>query len=172
MRNVVLYIATTLDGYIAGPSGEIDWLFHDQDYGYTEFLSSVDTLIMGRRTYKVTRSFGPWPNGDRKTFVFSRSQQPVTDENIVFVTPDVPQFINDLKQKPEKEVWLVGGREVVDEFVRHDLIDEFRIFVHPVLLGDGIGLFRPPFDRRALKLDRVTQFDSELVEMAYSRDLG
>jgi dihydrofolate reductase len=81
MPKVVLFIATSLDGYIAGPDGEIDWLFHDADYGYTAFFDSVEVLVMGRKTYELSLSFGEWPYGDKPAYVFTRQTPPPDDRS-------------------------------------------------------------------------------------------
>ena len=81
MRKLVPYIATSLDGYIARSSGAVDWLYTDQDYGYTEFLGGIDTVLMGRKTYAQLEGFGPYPYSGRRGFVFSRTpRQPTADE--------------------------------------------------------------------------------------------
>ncbi len=168
MRKLVLYIATSLDGYIAGPSGEIDWLFADQDYGYREFFAGVDTVLMGRKTYEQALSFGEYPYQGTRGFVFSRARR-TPDENVTFVSSDVASLVSGLKRASGKNIWLVGGGEIVAECVRHDLIDEFILFVHPIILGAGIPLFPPGLPRRPLKLVRSGSFSSGLVQISYER---
>jgi len=166
MRRVILFIATSLDGYIAGPAGEIDWLFRDQDYGYTAFLSGIDTVLMGRRTYDVSLGFGDYPYKGKQGFVWSRTRNG-HDGNVTFVSQDVGPFVSTLKQKPGKNIWLVGGAELVAECVRHDVIDEFMIFVHPIILGNGIALFQAPLPQRMLRITHVERFTSGLVQLSY-----
>ena len=168
MRNVILFIATSLDGYIAGPAGEIDWLFADQDYGYTEFLANVDTVLMGRKTYDVSLSFGEYPYRGTRGFVWSRTRSG-QDANVTFVSKDVGPFVSALKQETGRNIWLVGGAELVAECVRHDLIDEFMIFVHPIILGNGIPLFQAPLPRRTLRVTQLERFSSGLVQLSYVR---
>ncbi len=88
MRKISLFIASSLDGYIARGSGEVDWLFTDQDYGYTEFFTQVDTLIMGHKTYQQVLSFGDYPYQEKEVFIFSRTEQGETDNQAKFVSSD------------------------------------------------------------------------------------
>jgi dihydrofolate reductase len=168
VRDVILFIATSLDGYLAGPSGEIDWLFTDQDYGYTEFWAGIDTVLMGRKTYEVSLSFGEYPYRGRQGFVWSRTRSG-HDENVTFLSFDVGRAISPLKHEPGKHIWLVGGSELVAECVRRDVIDRYAIFVHPTLLGNGIPLFRTPLPGRSLRLTGVERFSSGLGRLSYGR---
>jgi dihydrofolate reductase len=169
MRNLVLYIATSLDGYIARPSGEIDWLFDDQDYGYKAFIAGIDTVLMGRKTYETALSFGDYPYKGMRGFVFSRTAR-IPDDRVSFASGDPAELIRELKNAPGKKLWLVGGGEIISECVRHDLVDEYRIFVHPLLLGAGIPLFKKGLPARRLKFVRTGSFSSGLVELSYRRE--
>ncbi len=166
MRRLVLYIATSLDGYIARSSGEFDWLFTDQDYGYAAFFASVDTVLVGRKTYDQALGFGEYPYKGTTGFVFSRTPR-VPDANVTFVSGDLASFVSGLKRESGKNIWLVGGGEIVAECVRHDLIDDFSVFVHPIILGDGIPLFAPGLPERPLQFVRSQSFSSGLVEVSY-----
>jgi dihydrofolate reductase len=169
MRKVILFIAQSLDGYIARPDGNIDWLFTDQDYGYREFFSRVDTVVMGRKTYEVSQSFGEYPYAGKAGYVFSRSRSGQQDERVQFISTGPAELIAGLKSKPGKNIWLVGGSEVIKDFLRNDLIDEYVISVHPVILGSGIPLFRAPLPTHKLIFRDSTTFDSGLVQVTYSR---
>lgn len=168
MRKLILYIATSLDGYIARSSGEFDWLFSDQDYGYTEFFAGVDTVLMGRKTYEQALGFGEYPYKGTRGVVFSRTPRE-PDANVTFISGDLASFVSGLKRGPGKDLWLVGGAQIVAECVRHDLIDGFRLFVHPIILGEGIPLFAPGLPERPLQFVRSQSFDSGLVEVSYQR---
>jgi len=167
MRKVILFIATSLDGFIAGKSGEIDWLFTDQDYGYTDFLKTIDVVIMGRKTYEQVLTFGEYPYSGMEGYVFSRSLAGSKDENVRFVSGDVGELVASLKSKPGKDIWLVGGSEVIQPFLEQDLIDQFVISIHPILLGKGIPLFREPFPVKKLRLKDCKTFDTGLVQITY-----
>jgi dihydrofolate reductase len=168
MRKLVLYIATSLDGYIARASGAVDWLFTDQDYGYGEFLAGIDTVLMGRKTYMQLESFGPYPYSGRRGFVFSRTPRPA-NADVTFVSGDLASFVSGLKGGTGKGIWLIGGGEVVAECVRHDLIDEFFIFTHPIILGSGIPLFASGLPERPLRLVGTKTYDSGLLQVNYRR---
>jgi dihydrofolate reductase len=169
MRPVILFIATSLDGYIARLDGRIDWLFTDQDYGYREFFSCVDTVVMGRKTYELSLSFGEYPYPGRTGYVFSHIRNGQQDEHAQFISTDPAEFIAGLREKPGKNIWLVGGSELIQDFVQADLIDEYVISIHPRILGAGIPLFRSPLPEQNLIFRDSTTFDSGLVQISYSR---
>ena len=169
MGRIILFIASSLDGFIAGRSGEIDWLFTDQDYGYTEFFKTVGVVIMGRKTYDQALTFGEYPFKGKESFVFSRTRAGTADRNAKFISGDVAGFIDALKSREGKNIWLVGGAELIQEFLKHDLIDEFVISIHPIILGEGIPLFPVPNPRQELHLEQCKTFDTGLVQITYTR---
>ncbi len=172
MRKVVLFIASSLDGYIARTSGDVDWLFTDQDYGYIDFFAGVDTVIMGRRTYEQVLSFGEYPYKGTQGFVFSRTRGGERDENVTFISNDVAGFVERLKSGTGKDIWLVGGSEIIHSCMRHDVIDEFVISVHPIILGDGIPLFHSPLPMKELSFQHCRAFDTGLLQLKYVRSLA
>ena len=107
MKKVILFICCSTDGFIARKNGDVSWLLHDQDYGYKKFVASVDTLLMGRKTYKQCLTFGEWPWKGKKSFVFTRKKQK-KDSNVEFVKNPVA-FTKKLVKKQGKSIWLVGG---------------------------------------------------------------
>lgn len=169
MRKVILFIANSLDGYIARRDGSIDWLYTDQDYGYGSFFASIDTVIMGRSTYEQSLSFGEYPYPGTRAYIFSRTQTGAGDNEALFVAGAPELLVKALKNQSGKNIWLVGGGELVHAFLQQDLIDEFIISTHPLLLGDGIPLFPPAFDTLHLKLTNMTSFDTGLVQLSYIR---
>lgn len=150
MKNnkIILYIATSLDGYISRKNGSVDWLDKynnaGHDYGYKEFYDSVDTVIVGNTTHE---QFPQEYNG-KSCFVFSRNSK-ASHENITFVRGDVKKFME--KVNPQGTIWLVGGADLVNQFLKYDLIDEFIISIMPEFIGDGIPLFK--------KMDFVKQLN-------------
>lgn len=164
MTKVILYIATSLDGFIARKNGDVDWLFADQDYGYSEFYKKIGIVVMGNKTYKQALSFGESYSG-KECYVFSRKKKG-KNGNAVFVSGDVRKFVKKLK---DKNIWLAGGAEIIKEFLRYDLIDDFMIFVHPILLGEGIPLFKGSFAEKKLKLVNIKRYSSGLVSLHYKR---
>ena len=118
MRRIKMFIASSLDGFIAREDGSIDWLFTDDDYGYQEFYESVDAVIMGRKTFEKGLELGGGinPTKDKKNYVFSRNQQSLggmeKDDEVEFVGKDVRKFVEQLVDSSGKDIWLVGGSEI------------------------------------------------------------
>ncbi len=175
-RTLILYIAASLDGYIAKPDGDIGWLSAveapPEDYGYAEFVKTVDTIIMGRKTYDKVLSFGiPWPHEGRKCYVLSGTRSG-RDENVEFFNGDVSDLITRIRQTPGQNIYCDGGAEVVHELMQRDLIDRYVISIIPVLLGDGITLFKPGRPQHNLNLLHSTAYPSGLVQVHYERKRG
>ena len=168
MRKLMLFIATSLDGYIARPEGGIDWMFTDHDYGYSAFFAGVDTVVMGRRTYDLALSFGAYPYAGTEGYVFSREQRP-PDGNVAFVSEAPANFVDRLKRLEGKDIWLVGGSEIIAECLAHDLVDEMIISVHPLMLGGGIPLFANELPELSFALTGTEGFASGLVQSSYRR---
>ncbi|NMF56682.1 dihydrofolate reductase family protein [Pseudanabaena yagii] len=167
MGQLILYIATSLDGYVARSSGEVDWLFTDQDYGYEDFYSSIDRLIMGRNTYEQIQSWGEYPYADKVGFVFSQTLQGDRDENVTFVSSDLVSFVKDLKNQEGKDIWLVGGAAIAKTCLEQHLVDKFILSIHPIILGKGIALFAPPLPTLPLSLESCQAFETGLVQLTY-----
>jgi dihydrofolate reductase len=167
MRKVVLFIASSLDGYIARPSGEIDWLFTDQDYGYSEFLASVDTVLMGRKTYEQVLTFGEYPYEEQKSYIFTHNSGLKAEKNVEFVAKDVAYFVNELRQVNGKNIWLVGGSVLIRDFMSNHLVDELILSIHPIVLGEGIPLFANPITPTTLQLTGCQSYNSGLVQLSY-----
>ena len=145
-RKLVLFIAASLDGYIAAKDDSLDWLYKvegEGDNGYSEFYETIDTVLMGRRTYDwiLKNGTGDFPYKDKECYIFSRS---VTEDNVEvkFVKDNIVDFTNKLKQQQGKNIWVVGGGELLHSFIEKKLVDEMIITVAPVILGQGIPLFR------------------------------
>lgn len=171
---ITLYIAASVDGFIADSDGGIEWLeaFEDSAEGgeigvaYEEFFSDIDCLVMGSTTYEQVLTFGEWPYGDRPTYVLTHRDLPQETDAVEFFEGDVDELAADLRSRYDN-IWLVGGAEVAREFLRADQIDELRLSVIPVLLGSGIPLFAASGQQRALKLvDSITD-RSGIVEHRY-----
>jgi dihydrofolate reductase len=140
MRKIKLFIASSMDGFIAKEDGNVDWLYTDGDYGYSSFYKTVDTVLMGMNTYRQALGFGEYPYKGKKGFVFTRTLSG-KDRNVEFVSDPVA-FTKKLLSSGGKDIWLVGGSEINTLFLRNGLIDELILSVHPVYLGKGIPLFR------------------------------
>ena len=169
MRKVVLFIATSLDGYISRENGDVDWLFDDgEDYGYTEFFAKVDTVIMGRKTFDVAMSFGDTSFEKKDTYILTRSEEKDRG-SYKFVNRDIPGLMKELQGKDGGDIWLVGGAEVIKEFVENNLIDEYIIAVHPIILGKGIPLFLKSDKEVKLIFKRCVNYESGLLQLFYER---
>ena len=163
----------TLDGYVATEDGDLSFLeamhIEGEDYGYAKFTESVDTVILGRKTYDKVLSFGiPYPHSDKKTFVISRTKS--GEEGITFYSGNVKDLVLDLKNQKGKNIYCDGGPELVHALLQENLLDEIILSVIPVLLGSGIPLFRAGFSTQQLKLKDSKSFASGLVQMQYVLD--
>jgi len=172
-KNIMLYIATSLDGFIARKDGSVDWLSPyengPEDYGYNDFYKKIEIVIMGNTTYKQVLSFGEFPYRGKDCFVFTKNKEKHIDENVIFVSKNAKDFISQLNLRENKNIWLVGGASIIDEFLKFDLIDEFVITIIPTLLGEGIPLFKGRSIKKILKLIDVKTFDPGLVQLYYKR---
>ncbi len=167
MSQLILYIATSLDGYIARSSGAVDWLFTDQDYGYENFYNSIDRLVMGNSTYAQIQDWGDYPYSDKQGFVFSRTIRQERDANVQFVSGDLASFVKELKSQDAKDIWLVGGAAIAKTCLEHHLVDKLILSIHPIILGEGIFLFPSPLPSLSLKLEASQVFDTGLVQLTY-----
>ncbi len=164
MRKIRLFIACSLDGYIAREDGGVDWLFTDQDYGYKRFYGSVGTVLMGRKTYEKAIQLGDDFKG-KEAFVFTKKKMESPLANVRFVRSPVP-FARKLKRGAGRDIFLVGGGEIIRELLDAGLIDEMMVFVHPIILGGGVPLFRRGKEK-ALEARGAKMFGSGLVMLRY-----
>lgn len=171
-RKLILYIAMSLDGYIAKPNDDLSFLSlvgkEGEDYGYADFVSTVDTVIMGRRTYDWVTKQVDFPHADKDAFIITRSSRPNIGKT-VFYAGDLSELVRNLKAEEGKNIFCDGGAELVNELLKDDLIDEFMISVIPVLVGDGIKLFKDGRPEQKLKLLQVKTFDTGLTQLHYKR---
>lgn len=175
MRKLSLYIATSVDGYIAGPNDDLSFLRmvekEGEDYGYVAFTATVDTIILGRKTYDwVQREIGTshYDNGNRDVYVITRTARPDTGRT-KFYTGDLCGLVQQLKNSSGKDIYCDGGAEIVNELLKHDLIDELIISVVPVLVGSGTRLFKDGRPEQMLELLESKAFDTGLVQLKYQR---
>ncbi|MEI6947899.1 dihydrofolate reductase family protein [Paraflavisolibacter sp. H34] len=174
-REVVLYIAMSLDGYIAAEGDNIDFLstveYAGEDYGYADFQTTVDTLIWGRRTYDKVLSMGvDFPHKDKKCYVLSRSRSG-TEGFVEFYNGSLQELIGGLKAQEGKNIYCDGGGEIVSELLRHSLIDQLIISVIPHLVGSGIRLFHDNRPEQTLALKRSITYPSGLVQLWYQKKM-
>lgn len=172
-RKVILYIATSLDGYIAKPNDDIGFLSiveqDGQDYGYADFAKTVDTVIMGRKTYDKGIAMGfDFPHADKDAYIITRTSRPNIG-SLKSYAGDLKLLIHRLKSENGKNIFCDGGAEVVNELMKNELIDEFIISVIPILVGNGIKLFKDGRPEQKLELVSTKQFDKGLTQLHYKR---
>ena len=175
MRKISLFIATSLDGYIAKPNDDLSFLKlvekEGEDYGYAEFTDTIDTLIIGRKTYDyVVKEIGPsyYDNGQRDVYVITRTERPQSGRT-VFYTGNIAELVRQLKSEQGKNIYCDGGAEVINELLKHDLVDEFIISVIPILLGNGTRLFKDGRPEQMLECIEVKTFETGLTQLHYKR---
>ncbi len=172
-RKLVLYISMSLDGYIATKEDSLEFLSlvekEGEDYGYHEFVQSVDAVMVGRKTYEKVISMGyDYPHSDKDVYILTRTAKPSVG-NFKFFTDDLVQLVIDLKNKPGKNIYCDGGAEIANELMKNDLVDEYIISVIPILLGDGIKLFKNGRPEQRLELLKSKQYEKGLIQLHYQR---
>lgn len=175
MRKLSLFIATSLDGYIAKPNDDLSFLKliekEGEDYGYAEFTSTIDTIIIGRKTFDyVLKEIGAshYDNGERDVYVITRTERPSMGK-VQFYTGNLTELVQRLKSQNRKNIYCDGGAEIINELLKNDLIDEFIISVIPVLVGSGTRLFKDGRPEQQLELVLTKTFDTGLIQLHYKR---
>jgi dihydrofolate reductase len=174
-RSVILYIAVSVDGYIAAADDDLSFLsvvsHEGEDYGYADFINTVDTVVMGRKTYSWVKSnVSDFPHSDKEVYIITRTPGPSVG-NTKFYTGNPGQLILNLKKVDGKNIFIDGGAEIVNQLLYDGLIDEFVISVIPVLLGNGIRLFKDTYPTQNLKLVSSKQFETGLVQSHYRKSV-
>jgi dihydrofolate reductase len=173
MRKVILYISMSLDGYIARVDGDISFLSlmeqKDQDYGYADFNKTVDTVIVGRKSYDKVVSMGfKYPHNDKDVFIISKTRHE-NSGSFKYYSGSLKTLVSGLKSKPGKNIYCDGGSLIVNELLKENLIDEFIISVIPIILGDGIELFTRGRPEISLRLINCEKFETGLVQIHYEK---
>ncbi len=175
MRKLSLFIAVSLDGYIAKPNDDLSFLKivekEGEDYGYAEFTANIDTIIIGRKTYDyVLKEIGSshYDNGERDVFVITRTSRPGKGRT-TFYTGNLTDLVLRLKSDSGKNIFCDGGAEIINELLKYDLIDEFIVSVIPILLGNGTRLFKDGRPEQQLQLVSSETFDTGLTQFHYIR---
>lgn len=175
MRKIKIFIAVSLDGYIAKTNDDLSFLKlvekEGEDYGYEEFTSEIDTVIIGRKTYDyVLKEIGAshYDNGQRDVYVITRTERPQIGRTI-FYTGNIPELIKRIRTVKGKNIYCDGGAEIINELLKNSLIDEFTISVVPILLGNGTRLFKNERPEQILELNSVKTFETGLAQLNYKR---
>jgi len=171
-RKIIVHIATSADGYIARPDGDLEWLTSRPApagfYGMNAFMSSIDTKLLGRKTYEMSLRMGAKFDSGSRTIVFSRHAPPAdAPSGVEFVNGAIGPFLSRLREQSGKDIWLMGGGELIASCLDEQVIDEFVISMAPVFIGDGIPLIARRHRHVPLNLHSVERFEDGLVQLRY-----
>ncbi|MYL60719.1 dihydrofolate reductase [Virgibacillus halodenitrificans] len=177
-RKIILDLAVTLDGFIEGENGEIDWCIMDPEMEFAKFLNQIDTILYGRKSYELWGQYIPTTKApddekemwelihSKEKYVFSRTQKGF-DNKAICINENIPEEINKLKGNSGKDIWLYGGASLITTFINLGLVDEYRLSVHPVVLGEGRPLFIDLKQRMNLNLINTKTYSSGVVQLIY-----
>ncbi|MFC1865888.1 dihydrofolate reductase family protein [Chloroflexota bacterium] len=168
MKRIILYIAQSLDGYVAKKDGSVAWLDEfsnvpDVDYGYSELINSVDTVVQGNTTYQQFKD----KHIEKNSYVFSHSVTSPADDGITFVKGSTRKFVDNLDENTHHNIWLVGGPNLLASFLNEGQVDELIIFIMPVLLRNGIPLFSNLEISSNILLQSTKTYENGVVELRY-----
>ena len=173
MKKIKLYIAASIDGYIAGPSGDMDWLIEfpftpKENYQHDNFTETVDTVLMGGRTYlEIITMPIVWPYNDKKTYIVTRNTMLKNNKGYQYITKDVVGTVARLKEEDGKDIWLVGGGELIALLLNNELIDEMIINYIPITLGTGTRLFQDCSKEYFWTLKEAKTFSENVYQVSY-----
>lgn len=169
-RKLILYISMSLDGYIAKLNDDLQFLElvekEGEDYGYENFISTVDTIIIGRKTFDWIVGKVDFPYSDKITYVISQSPK-LDSQDKIYYTNDLISLVVKLKAEAGKNIFCVGGAEIINTLLVENLIDEMIISIIPIVLGDGIKLFKSEIPEQKINLLSTKKFDTGLVQLHY-----
>lgn len=176
MTKTKLFIATTLDGFIAREDGSLDWLYeipnpNEIDHGYTDFYSTIDVVVIGRKTYEEILGFGvEWPYSTSKTYIISSKEDfKAQTENTEVIHQINHESIVKIKESSKKNIWIVGGGEIITAFLNHESIDEMILCLTQILLGKGIKLFPNNPKETKFELVKSEPFETGIINLTYKK---
>jgi dihydrofolate reductase len=172
-RKIIVNIATSTDGYIARPDGDIDWLTRHPPprgfYGMSKFIQSIDTKVLGRKTYDLSLRLGAKFDSKTRYYVFSRQPPPTSaPTGVEFISGGIGVFAERLRAQKGKNIWMMGGGEIIASFLDEGAIDEFVISVVPVFIGEGTPLIARRYRDNRLSLRSVKRFPDGVVQIHYN----
>jgi dihydrofolate reductase len=171
MGKVVLYIAASLDGYIATEDGGVAWLdaFNGtgDDFGYADFVAKVGTVIMGGKTYRQVLEFGEWVYKDFVSYIVTSQALAEHSDDVRKADSDFKKLVQKIKSESDKDIFFIGGAQLSKAFIEEDLIDMYQIFIMPVMLGKGIRLFLDLDTVQNVSLIESKSYPSGVVELQY-----
>ncbi len=171
MRKIILNCAVSLDGFIEGPKGEIDWCFLDQDYGMTDFMNRIDAIFFGRKSYELVLRMDKNPYPDKIKYVFSNSLKSA-EGNTKIISEPVEETVKNITHEAGKDIWLFGGSILITSLLNAGFVDEIQLSVHPILLGKGMPLCGEIKKRIHFKLIDTKTYSTGLVQLIYQRERG
>lgn len=176
MTKIKLFIATSLDGFIARENGSLDWLLElpnptQLDHGYNDFMKDIDLIIMGRKTYDEVLGFGiEWPYSNCKTYVVTKDENYEVKTVHTFLLHKINgTIINELKAESRKNIWLVGGGELITQFLNENAIDDITLCMIPIILGKGIRLFPDQPKETNFEFVGNIAFETGIVNITYKK---
>ncbi len=172
MRRVRYSVAMSLDGFVAGPSGEIDWILTDPGIDFKALFSRYDTVLMGRHSFEAARAMGGGPMPGMTTVVASRTLRPEDHPEVRIVGEGLAEEVARLRSGPGKDIWLFGGGVLFRSLLEARLVDEVEVAVIPVLLGSGIPMLPPPAPRAGLKLTGSKVYGTGIVLLEDAVEYG
>jgi len=170
-RKLIVYIATSLDGYIAKPNDDLSFLNivakDGEDYGYQAFIETIDTVIVGRKTYDwVMKQVPEFPHADKNTYIITKTPKESIGKT-AFYTGNLKDLVQKLKSEEGKHIFCDGGAEIVNLLLKDNLVDEIILSIIPILVGDGIKLFKDGRPEQKMNLISTKTFDKGLVQLHY-----
>lgn len=174
-RKVIVFIATSIDGFIAAENDNLDFLSiveqEGEDYGYSEFHNSIDTVIMGRKTYDKVLSFNvPFPHSSKQCYILTNNKA-LESQLVQYYSEDVETLIAQLKKQSGKNIFIDGGAQIVQLLLQKQLIDELIISVIPTIIGNGVKLFGSTTPQQLFTLVQAKSFTKGLVQLHYKKQL-
>lgn len=180
---VILDLAVSLDGYIEGPNGEVDWCIMDPEMNFNTFLKQISAIIYGRKSYDLwgtyTPPLGNAENGDdtmwqeihsKQKYVFTHQKSLVSANAEYIHSEDMVVSLDEIKAQQTKDIWLYGGSSIITSFINNNLIDEYRLSIHPVVLGSGKPLFEHLTNRVNLIHVETNTYQSGVVQLIYNKN--
>jgi dihydrofolate reductase len=171
VRRLKVFVATSVDGYIAARDGDVSWRFRDADYGDEAFFAGIDTVLLGRRTYEAALAMQRWPYPRRKTVVFTRGGDlKISSPDTVATSRRPADVVAELRSREGKDLWLAGGGTLVRDCLDAGLIDDVTVLIHPLILGAGTPLVAGGATTTGLALIAERRYPSGLVQLTYRVD--
>ena len=169
MRRLRYNVAVSLDGFIAGPKGEYDWIIMDSTIDFNALFAEFDTFVMGRKTFEVTQGSGPGgPTDGMKIYVVSRTLKPADYPDVTIIRDNIIETVKRLKEEAGKDIWLFGGGVLFRALLDAGLVDTIELALMPVLIGEGIPLLPPGGRSPQLRLENSRILPSGIVMLSYT----